>query len=86
MGLCFAEQHVEHIKQQTCTSKQYGTPAHITTRRKSQKMHFHNFWDSGSQNKTSETSKTALSELMGLWFAEQNVGNIKTVLSQTLGL
>ena len=44
------------------------------------------FWDSGSQNKTSETSKDALSEIMGLRFAGQHVGNPKNALSENLGL
>ena len=48
-----------------------------TKRRKSQQLHFQKFWDSCAQNKKSEISKTAPSEIRGLWFAEQNVGNLK---------
>ena len=33
---------------------------------------------SGSQINTSETSTNALSEMLGLWFAEQHVGNVNT--------
>ena len=39
---------------------------------------FQKFWNAGSQNKTSEISKHVLSESMGLWLAEQNVGNFET--------
>ena len=44
------------------------------------------FWDSCAQNKTSETSKNALSGCMALLCAEQNVGNLKNALSRILGL
>ena len=40
------------------------------------RMYFQNFWDSGAQNKTSEISKNAFSEIMGLLCAEQDVGNL----------
>ena len=48
-----------------------------TRRRKSQKMDFQEFWDSCAQNRTSEISKTALSGILGLLCAEQDVGNLK---------
>ena len=38
------------------------------------------------QNKTSEISKNAVSEFLGLLCAEQNVGNIKNALSCFVGL
>ena len=56
LGLLCAEQDVRNLKK--CTFKNYGTPARRTQRRMSQQMTFREFWDSGSQNKTSEISKT----------------------------
>ena len=47
-----------------------------TRRRKAQKLHCLEFWDSCAQNRTSEISKNALSGILGLLFAEQNVGNL----------
>ena len=40
------------------------------------KTDFQEFWDSCSQNKTSEISKTTLSGIMRLLCAEQDVGNL----------
>ena len=54
----------------------FGTPVRRTRRRKSQKMDFHEFWDSCAQNKTSEISKSALSGILGLLCAGQDVGNL----------
>ena len=48
-----------------------------TQRQKSLKMRFQEFWGSCAQNKTSEISKTALSGILGLLGAEQDVGNLK---------
>ena len=48
--------------------------------------HFHNFWGSCAHNKTSEISKHALSEILGLRFAEKHVGNIEkctSIISRT---
>ena len=39
------------------TFRNSGTPVRSTRRRKSQKMHFQEFWDSCAQNKASEISK-----------------------------
>ena len=76
LGLRCAEQHVGNLK----NPRTYGTPGRRTRRRKSQqnKTHSQKFWGSDSQNKTSETSNNALSEIMGLWLAEQHVGNLAT--------
>ena len=41
------------------------------------KMDFQEFWDSCAQNKTSEISTNALSGILGLLCAEQDVGNLK---------
>ena len=60
MGLLCAEQNVGHLKKRTF--KNSGTPARSTRRRKSQKMHFQEFWDSCAQNNTSEISTNALSD------------------------
>ena len=49
-------------------------------------MHVHKFWGSGSQNNTSEILNNTLSEVMGFWFAEQDVGNLKIALSEIMGL
>ena len=40
-------------------------------------MNFQEFWDSSAQNKTSEISQNALSGILGLLCAEQDVGNLK---------
>ena len=52
LGLLCAEQDVGNLKK--CTFRSSGTPVRRTRRRKSQKMHFQEFWDSWAQNKTSE--------------------------------
>ena len=57
-----------------------------TERRKSQKLHFQEFWDSCAQNKTSEISINALSRILGLLRAEHSVGYLKSDLSGILGL
>ena len=75
LGLLCAQQDIANLKK--CTSRNSGTPVRRTRRRKSQKMQFQEFWDSCAQNKTSEISRTALSEIMGLLWAEQNVGNLE---------
>ena len=49
-------------------------------------MLFQKFGDSCAQNKTSEISKNALSDILGLLCAEQAVGNLKNALSGILGL
>ena len=72
--LC-AEQNVGNLK--NCTFWNSGTPVRRTRRRKSQKMHFQELWDSCAQNNTSEISKNALSGILGLLCAEQSVGNFK---------
>ena len=75
MGLLCAEQDVGNLKQ--WTFRNFGTPVRRTRRRKSQKNDFQDFWDSCEQNRTSEISKYALSRILGLLCAEQNVGNLK---------
>ena len=57
--------------------RNYGTPVRRTGRRKSQTMHFQEFGDSCAHDKTSEISTNALSEILGLLGAEQDVGNLK---------
>ena len=57
LGLLCAEQDVGDLKK--CTFRNSGTPVRRTRRRKSQKMHFQELWDSWTQNKTSEISKSA---------------------------
>ena len=56
--LC-AEQAVGNLKKWTFRNS--GTPVRRTRRRKSQKVHFQESWDSYAQNKTPEISKNALS-------------------------
>ena len=51
-------------------------PVRRTKRRKSRKMHFQEFWDSCAQNKTAEISRNALSGILGLLCAEQDVGTL----------
>ena len=60
-----------------CTPNIHGSPIRRATRR-SQQMHFLTFWYSRSQNKTSEIASNPLSEILGLQFAEQTVGNLET--------
>ena len=97
MRFMCAERNVENLK--TCTFKKYGTPVPRTKRRESQLRHFQEIWDSCAQKNTSEISKTALfaeqtseisknalSGIMGLLCAEQDVGNLKNVLPRSLGL
>ena len=103
MGLPSAEHNVGNLNKWTFII--YGTPARRTARRISRTMHFQNFWDSGSQNKTSgisnmhfqnlwdsdsqnntsEISKHALSEFLGLRFAEQNVRHPKQCTFRSSG-
>ena len=75
LGLLCAEQNVGTLKH--CTFIIFGTPVRRTKRRKSQNMNFQKLWDSGSQNKTSYISNNALSEFVGLRFAEQPVGSLR---------
>ena len=82
MALLCAEQDVGNLKH--CTFKNSGTPVRRTRPRKSQKLHFPEFWDTCAQNKTSEISKSALSGILGLLCAEQNVGSLKQLHSQEL--
>ena len=57
-----------------------------TQRRNIKKVCVQEFWESCAQNKTSEISKNALSGILGLLWAEQNVGNLKNGLTGMLGL
>ena len=75
LGLLCAEQDVGNLK--NCTFWNSGTPVRSTERRKSQTLHFQEFRDSCSQNKTSEISNTTLSGILRVLCAEQNVGNLK---------
>ena len=52
LGLLCAEQDVRNLK--TCTVRNSGTPVRRTKRRQSKQMHFQEFWDSCTHNKTSE--------------------------------
>ena len=61
------------------------TPVRSTARRKSQKIDVQEWWDSCAQNKTSEIPRNALSGILGLLCAEQNVENIKQALLRILG-
>ena len=56
LGLLRADQDVGNLK--ACTFRNSGTPGRRTQHRKSQKMHFQEFWDSCTQNKTSEISNS----------------------------
>ena len=68
LGLLCAEQNVRNLKKtlsrnlgllcaEQCTFRYSGAPVRRTKRRKFQKMHFQEVWDSCAQNKTSEISK-----------------------------
>ena len=80
MGLLCVEQNVRNIEK--CTFRYSGTPVRRTRRRRSQKMHFREFWDSCAQNRTSEISKNALPIILGLLCAEQDVGNLNNYTSR----
>ena len=56
-----------------------------TQRRTYQHTHVHKCWDAGSQNKTSDISKHAFSDILGLQLAEQHVGNIRKCTSRSSG-
>ena len=77
MGLLCPEPNVGNIKK--CTFRNSGAPVRRTRRRKSQNMHFQEFWDSCAQNRTSEISNIALSRILGLLCAEQDVTNLKKI-------
>ena len=83
LGLLCAQQDVGSLEK--CTFRNSGTPVRRTRRRKSQKMHFQEFWDSCAQNKTSEVSRNALSGILGLLCAEQDVGNLKKCIFRNSG-
>ena len=80
LGLLRAEQDVGNLKKK-CIFRNGGTPGRRTRRRKSQKMHAQEFWDSCAQNITSRISKNGLSRILGLLCAEQNVVHLKNVCS-----
>ena len=80
LGLLCVEQNVRNIE--TCTFRYSGTRVRRTRRRRSQKMHFREFWDSSAQKRTSEISKNALPRILGLLCAEQDVGNLKNYTSR----
>ena len=84
LALLCAEQNVGNLNE--CTFRNSGTPLRRTRRRKSQKMRFQEFWDSCAQNKTSEISKHALSGIMGLLCAEQDLGNFKKCTFRNSGI
>ena len=83
LGLLLAEQHVGNLKQ--CTSRNSGTPVRRTKRQKSQKTHVQELWDSCAQNKTSEIPKNARLGILGLLYAEQNIGNLKNYTFKNSG-
>ena len=72
--LLIAVRNVGNLTQYTF--RHSGTPVRRTKRRKYPKLHFPEFWDFCEENKTSEISTNALSEIMGLLCAEQHVGNL----------
>ena len=74
LGLLCAGQNVGNRKH--CSFSNYGTPARRTTRQKSQKMHFQEFWDSCAQNKTSEISTRGIPS----WAAIGILGDLSTYL------
>ena len=75
----------KHRKYQRIAFRNYGTPVRRTRRRKSRTMHSHNLWDSNSQNKTSEISTNALSEILGLQLAEQYIRHLKIYTFRNYG-
>ena len=71
------EKNVGNFKK--CTFRNSATLMRRTKRRKSQDMHFQEFWESCAQNKTSNISEHAVSIILGLLCAEKySVGNLKT--------
>ena len=83
MGLLCAEQIAGNLKH--CTFTNYGTLARRAKNVGKFETAFQKLWDSGSHNNTSENiENNALSEFQGLWFAEQNVRNLKKTHCQEL--
>ena len=75
MGLLCAKQNIGKLKY--CTLRISGTAVCRTKDRKSQQnTYFQMLRDSCAQNKTLEISNTAISEILGLLCAEQDVGNL----------
>ena len=64
-------------KYQKCTFIIIGTPVRRTKRQTYQQLHFQKFWDSCAENKTSDISPNALSEILERWLAEQDVGHLE---------
>ena len=75
MGLLCVEQDVGNLKKMDF--QEFRDSCAQNKRQKSKKKNFQGFWDSCAQNKTSEISKNALSGILGLLCAEQDVGNLK---------
>ena len=83
LGVLCAEQDIGNLKK--CTSRISGTPVRRTQRQKFQKMHFQGLGNSCAQNQTSDISKTALSGILGLLCARQNVGNLQMLAFKNPG-
>ena len=75
LGLLCAEQHVGNMNK--CTFRNSRTLVRRTKRWKYQQMNLQNFWDSGSQHRTSGISTNTLSVKLGLRFARQSGRNLK---------
>ena len=84
LGLLCVEQNVRNIE--TCTFRYSGTPVRRTRRRRSQKMHFRDFWDSFAQNRTSEISKMHFQEFLDSCAQNKTSEISKNALSGILGL
>ena len=84
LGLLCAEQNVGNINEYTF--KNSGTPVRRATRRKSQTLHFQEFWDSCAQNKTSEISKKHFQDFWDSCAQNKKSEISKNVHSRNLGL
>ena len=76
LGLLCAEESVGNF-QQIHVQELCDPCAQTKKTSESQKLHFQEFWDSCAQNKASEISKNARLGILGLLYAEQDVGNLK---------
>ena len=84
LGLLGAEQNIGNLNK--CTFRKSGTPVRGTKRRKYQKVHLQEFWDTCAQHKTSEISQVLLSEIRGFLCAEQNVEHLKKCTFRNYGI
>ena len=83
LGLVRAEQDVENLNK--CTFRNSGTPVRRARRRKPQQLHSQEFWDSCAEQDVGNLEQNALSKIVGLLCAEQNVGILEHMFFRNSG-